>query len=530
MYIIKFGYIFIIKQRVRIALLFLLGVSPLTFAQDNREELDKRNSPTYSEPLFVKFTNTNRKTKQFKEDYHFLKKAASELGGKFVKTLVSEYALYVLLDFSELETTGEIDLAWEILKEAPSVESIFPAFAFNLYVYHLGKLETFNNGQAIPDRTLYGLKTKMTDFQPDLDAPRVPGEIIIKYLEELPGESPLDETSASMMSFKTRTGTKTKRVLGTKNGKSELIEFSTDSISMEEALNELNAIEELEYAEPNYIVQLALPTQENATFIVQGEIYDVEGFPISESYLLPLANSVHIARARGFLTRKPDEPGWEDRRISATIELSDDESNRNYNIPGRPAWSWRIKNFEGFFSDTRLHAFNPTQKHTPSGIEEDPEAWIAANGNRVDFYGYYIVAELLEAAKTEFVNLSTRGFVGSGESVLIAGIIIPKGATKTVLIRGLGPSLAERNVENFLEDPRITVYDGYSVIAQNDNWQEGQSIEPFNSLSEGLLPTRDQESALLITLSPGLYTIHLESAPKSTTSGIGLIEVFDMDE
>ena len=179
-----------------------------------------------------------------------------ELGGRIDKTLVGEESFYLLIDFSKAKTTTDFGLNLEILKEAPSVEKLFPASAFNLEVHNLDKLEIFKNGQSIPARKLHGLKSKKKDFQPDLDAPRIPGEIIIKYLEALPGEPPMDEISASVSTFKSRAGAKTKKVLGTEKGKLELIEFSTDLMSMEDALEELNASDEIEYAEPNYTVQL----------------------------------------------------------------------------------------------------------------------------------------------------------------------------------------------------------------------------------------------------------------------------------
>ena len=247
----------------------------------------------------------------------------------------------------------------------------------------------------------------------------------------------------------------------------------------------------------------AASAQENATFIVQGEVRDEQGFKISESYILPLTDNEHIAQARALLAI--DSFDLEDRKIVATIEPGGDGSNRNYSLPERPAWSWRIKEFIRFEGDIHI-GIPPERKHYPSGIEEDPEAWIAKGGEYIsDLRGFYIVAELSDAGETEFINISTRGFVGSGEQVLVAGFIIPEGATKTVLIRGIGPSLAEHGVQDPLLDPKIIVYKGSSIIAQNDNWQDGQSLKQFDYISERFLPTRDQEAAFLITRAWSLH-------------------------
>lgn len=270
--------------------------------------------------------------------------------------------------------------------------------------------------------------------------------------------------------------------------------------------------------------------QESVTFIIQGSVSDGQGFTTSESFLLPLTNSEHIAQARAILAKDSNVPGWEDQAFSATIEVCDNGSNRNYSLPGRPAWSWCINEFIEFHSGIHPAVLNPIWDDSPSRVDEDPAGWIAQNGNRIAFSGFLLVAELSNEGKTEFINISTRGFVGVGEQVLIAGLIIPQGATKTVLFRGIGPSLADHDVQDPLLDPKIILYKGPDIIAQNDNWQEGQSMKPFDYVPARLLPTRDQEAAFLITLEPGLYTIHLVSASKSQTSGIGLIEAYDMDD
>jgi len=270
--------------------------------------------------------------------------------------------------------------------------------------------------------------------------------------------------------------------------------------------------------------------QENATFIVQSRIEHISGFGISESYLLPLSNSEHIAQARAIIAKDSNVPGWEDRAISATIELSNDGSNRNYSVPGRPTWSWRIKDFIQFHSGAHPAVPNPIWDGSPSQIENDPEAWIANYGDRIAFSSFLLVAELSEAGKTELVNISTRGLVGSGEDILIAGFIIPEGATKTVFIRGIGPSLANHGVQNPLNDPEIALYRGSSRIARNDNWQEYQANQPFEFIPQRLIPSNNKEAMLLITLNPGVYTVHMNSASKPRIPGVGLLEVYDMDE
>ncbi len=69
---------------------------------------------------------------------------------------------------------------------------------------------------------------------------------------------------------------------------------------------------------------------------------------------------------------------------------------------------------------------------------------------------------------SSLVNISSRGAVSSGDSVLIGGFILSGDAN--VLLRATGPSLIPFGVEGALLDPTMEVYDGAgNLIAANDN-------------------------------------------------------------
>ena len=73
-------------------------------------------------------------------------------------------------------------------------------------------------------------------------------------------------------------------------------------------------------------------------------------------------------------------------------------------------------------------------------------------------------------------NVSGRGFVGTGDNVLIGGFIVGDVGSGTVVVRALGPSLASFGVSQPLSDPILTIYDSNgSAIATNDNWQDGNN-------------------------------------------------------
>ena len=127
---------------------------------------------------------------------------------------------------------------------------------------------------------------------------------------------------------------------------------------------------------------------------------------------------------------------------------------------------------------------------------------------------------------TQLANLSTRGFVQTGDNVLIAGFIIT-GNQKEVLLRALGPTLAQPpfNVPNVLADPIIELHMPDGTIVQNDNWQfdDNQYYIP-----QELRPMNPKESAILRWLGPGSYTAVLKGANNAT--GNALIEIYDFDD
>ena len=126
---------------------------------------------------------------------------------------------------------------------------------------------------------------------------------------------------------------------------------------------------------------------------------------------------------------------------------------------------------------------------------------------------------------SQTVNLSTRLRVLTAEKVGIGGFIITGTVPKRVLIRALGPSLAQFGLSNFLADPTITLNgpSGFTPIT-NDNWPSSQraAIE-----ASGLAPANQSESAILTTLAPGAYTAVLSGTNGGT--GTGILELYDLD-
>ncbi len=160
-------------------------------------------------------------------------------------------------------------------------------------------------------------------------------------------------------------------------------------------------------------------------------------------------------------------------------------------------------------------------------------------GNAVDYVGDLDFMTVPQ----QLANVSTRASVGTGENVAIAGFIVqsdstpgagqltevPTAPSKRYLVRGIGTSLeAEPGMPlpGRLLDPVLKLYDeNGELLAENDNWRDTQEGEIEGT---GMAPTADAEAAMVVMLaSDANYTAILSG--KNNTSGIGLVEVFDLE-
>ncbi len=127
-------------------------------------------------------------------------------------------------------------------------------------------------------------------------------------------------------------------------------------------------------------------------------------------------------------------------------------------------------------------------------------------------------------------NLSTRGFISSGENLMIGGFIVQGTQPATVILRGIGPSLAAVPIAGLLDDPVITVYDSNQrEVASNDDWFTSPDAETIASFH--LDPPNSREAAIYLTLQPGAYTAVVQSftnAQQPPTAGVGLFELYDL--
>jgi phospholipase/lecithinase/hemolysin len=137
--------------------------------------------------------------------------------------------------------------------------------------------------------------------------------------------------------------------------------------------------------------------------------------------------------------------------------------------------------------------------------------------------GVIEIYDLAPGTAATLANLSTRGYVGTGDDLLIAGVIIGNGDSPIMIFRALGPSLAAFGVTNPLLDPTLELFDSNGTsIGFNNDWKTPQ-IQAVRAVN--LAPSDDRESAIVNAfLSPGQYTAVVRGA--NNTTGVALVEAY----
>jgi hypothetical protein len=132
------------------------------------------------------------------------------------------------------------------------------------------------------------------------------------------------------------------------------------------------------------------------------------------------------------------------------------------------------------------------------------------------------------AATSRLANVSTRAMAGSGDDTVIAGFILAGGDTP-VLVRAIGPGLADFGVADLLADPRLALFQGSDLLAANEQWSLGPDAAGLALLSCQLgafpLSAGSRDAAFQTILPPGLHTAHAALASEHA-SGAVVIEVY----
>jgi hypothetical protein len=123
-------------------------------------------------------------------------------------------------------------------------------------------------------------------------------------------------------------------------------------------------------------------------------------------------------------------------------------------------------------------------------------------------------------------NASARGVVGSGDDVMITGLVVHGTTARNMLVRVLGPTLEEFGVADVLDDPVLELYSGSTKIGENDGWRSADADTQRELARLQISPGSDREPAILRSLAPGSYTAIVRAKP-GQRGGVALVEAFD---
>lgn len=146
-----------------------------------------------------------------------------------------------------------------------------------------------------------------------------------------------------------------------------------------------------------------------------------------------------------------------------------------------------------------------------------------------------VLAEVYDVSGApQMINLSTRAEVQTGANIVIAGLVVAPGSgVRRLLIRAVGPTLSQFQVNNPLANPTMAILNSSGTqIASNDNWgSDANTAATLTAAAKAngafpLASANSLDSALMIDLAPGAYTIQVSGV--GNTTGVALVEAYDL--
>jgi hypothetical protein len=169
---------------------------------------------------------------------------------------------------------------------------------------------------------------------------------------------------------------------------------------------------------------------------------------------------------------------------------------------------------------------DPNESGIVSTLQPGSYTAILVGKNQITGVGLGEIYDTSSGSASQLANISTRGFVLTGSNVMIGGFILGGNSNTHVVVRGIGPSLAQVGIPNFLADPTLELHDGNgALLVSNDNWQDdAASAAQLTTL--GLAPQDPAESGIYVSLAPGSFTAIM--AGKNGGTGVGLVEIYNV--
>lgn len=253
-----------------------------------------------------------------------------------------------------------------------------------------------------------------------------------------------------------------------------------------------------------------------ATFGVLTYHVQTGGQPVWESYVFSTTSIELISEIRDRIAHN-----WPVMPL-VRIAPGSDGINRNLVARGSPLWNWHVVDVLDLdLIEIQVVGPKPYRETPLSVIDADVEGFIASVG---DVIAPQFAAQIFEIDPDDpghLFNVSSRGVLGSGDRVLITGFIVQGTTPRLVLVRALGPKLADLGVTGAAVDPNLTLFRGTIAIDRNDDWETRPTHE---LIPPGLEPLDPKDAAIVVILEPGAYTVHAASPDE----GIGVVDVFDL--
>lgn len=152
---------------------------------------------------------------------------------------------------------------------------------------------------------------------------------------------------------------------------------------------------------------------------------------------------------------------------------------------------------------------------------------ILSGKNNTTGVGAVEVYDNNQAVDSQLANISTRGFVLTGNNVMIGGFILGGNTNNTrIALRGIGPSLAQFGLNPVLADPTLELHDANgTTLITNDDWTD-DPVSAAQLTANGLALSNPKESGIFTSLPAGQFTAIL--AGKNGGVGIGLVEIYNL--
>jgi hypothetical protein len=179
-------------------------------------------------------------------------------------------------------------------------------------------------------------------------------------------------------------------------------------------------------------------------------------------------------------------------------------------------------------SELTANGIAPAQDHEAATVRTlAPGAYTAIVRGKNSSAGIGLIEmyDLTPTTNSLLANVSTRGFVDTGDNVLIGGFIVGAGSSGKIVVRALGPSLTSGGIAAPLADPLLELHDSNgAIIKTNDNWKTDAAANELQSA--GLAPTNASEAAILSSLAPGAYTAVVRG--QGSSNGVALVEAYNL--